>query len=156
MIERLGRAQVRLDGLSLPVAVRRLGRVPVIGYFVRVCVGVLRLPNSIQHQNRFEFYTWLQQRTIVEQQNQHHKESSEALQQISAQILAVTQTATEQQRVSELAWAQHGVIEERLAEARTHFDESLSKLTSRFTSLTQEIASTKKIDRIDWSVARRD
>src|SRR5215208_2890827 len=30
--------QVQLDGLSLPVTVRRLGRIPVIGYIVRVMI----------------------------------------------------------------------------------------------------------------------
>jgi SAM-dependent methyltransferase len=134
-------AQVKLDGLSLPIAVRRLGRVPVVGYFIRLGVSILRLPNFIQHHNRFEFYTWSQQRRIADRQDQHQRELNEALQQISAQILEIMQGATEQQRANELALAQQGVMEERFAEAQTHFDESTLKLTNQLASATEKIQS---------------
>lgn len=127
-------AQVQLDGLSLPVVVRRLGRVPIIGYFIRLGVAVLRLPNSIQHQNRFEFYTWSQQRSITNRQDQQHTELTESLQQSAAQILEIMQAATEQQRASELVFAQQAAIEER-------FTEAYAKVTSQFTSVTKKIAA---------------
>ena len=146
--------QVQLEGLSLPVAVRRLGRVPIIGYFVRLGVGILRLPNLVQHLNRFEFYTWSQQRTITDRQDQQHKELSETLQQLSAQMLDITQRTTEQQRASELALAQQAVFEERFAETRTHFDESTSRLTGKLAAAAQEItSSTKRIESLREQIA---
>ena len=139
------KSPVRLDGLSLPVAVRRLGRVPVVGYFIRLAVGILRVPNSIQHHNRFEFYTWSQQQRIADRQDQHHKEVTESLQQISAQILEIMQRAIEQQRSNEFALtAQHGEMEERFAAAQTHFDESTAKLTVQLASVTAEIALARQ------------
>jgi len=100
------KSQVKLSGLSLPVTVRRLGRLPVIGYVVRLFVSVARLPLLIQHQNRYEFYNWSQQQRIVADQNQHHQELSETLQQISAQILEIMQRAAQQQQANELSLRQ--------------------------------------------------
>ncbi|HEX6719283.1 MAG TPA: methyltransferase domain-containing protein [Pyrinomonadaceae bacterium] len=95
-------SQVKLDGLALPIAVRRLGRLPVVGYVVRLAVAVTRLPVSIQHQNRFEFYTWSQHRSLIAHQDQHYQELRDSLQQISAQMLELTQRTAEQQQANEL------------------------------------------------------
>lgn len=100
------KSQVKLSGLSLPVAVRRLGRLPVIGYIVRLFVSVARLPLLIQHQNRYEVYNWSQQQRIIADQNQHHHELSENLQQIAAQILEIMQRAAQQQQANELSLRQ--------------------------------------------------
>jgi SAM-dependent methyltransferase len=100
------KTQVKLSGLSLPVTVRRLGRLPLVGYFVRLFVSIARLPLLIQHQNRFELYNWSQQQRIVADQNQHHKELNETLQQISAQILEIMQRAAQQQQANELSLRQ--------------------------------------------------
>jgi O-antigen chain-terminating methyltransferase len=99
-------SQVKLSGLSLPVTVRRLGRLPVIGYVVRLFVSIARLPLLIQHQNRYELYNWSQQQRIVAQQTHHHKELNETLQQISAQILEIMQRAAQQQQANELSLRQ--------------------------------------------------
>jgi SAM-dependent methyltransferase len=98
---------VQLDGLTLPVVVRRLGRLPVVGYVVRLIVAVGRLPVSIQHHNRFEFYTWSQERNIIAQQDQHYTELRNSLQQISSQILEITQRLAEQQQANDLFLRQY-------------------------------------------------
>ncbi len=104
------KSQVTLSGLTLPVTVRRLGRIPVIGYFVRLFVAIARLPRLIQHQNRYEFYNWSQQQRISAQQAQHHQELSETLQQISAQILEIMQRAAQQQQANELSLRQYSEL----------------------------------------------
>jgi len=118
-------SQVKLDGLALPVAVRRLERLPVVGYVVRVLVALTRLPVLIQHQNRFEFYTWSQQRGIIAHQDQHYQELRDSLQQISGQMLEITQRTAEQQQANELFARQYEELiaryhefEVRLAENR--------------------------------------
>src|SRR5215204_3802524 len=135
-------SHVQLDGLSLPITVRRLGRLPVVGYIIRLMVGVVRLPRLVQYQNQFEFYTWSQQKRISDSQEQHHKELNEALHQISAQILEIMQRSTEQQQANELSLRQYeeliathhqleNVIEARLAETRKYIDESTLKLSEQ-------------------------
>jgi SAM-dependent methyltransferase len=134
--------RVQLDGLSFPVAVRRLGRLPLIGYLVRVIVSIARLPRLGQYQSQFEFYTWSQQRRITERQDQQHKELNEALHQISAQILELTQRLAEQQQAHELSLRQYeqllianreleNIIQARLAETRRYIDESTTKLSEQ-------------------------
>src|SRR5690349_5127930 len=41
---------VELDGLSTPALVRRLGHLPVVGYFVRLAIALVRLPNQVRDQ----------------------------------------------------------------------------------------------------------
>ena len=134
--------RVQLDGLTLPVAVRRLGRLPLIGYFVRVIVSIARLPRLGQYQSQFEFYTWSQQRRLTERQDQQHKELNEALHQISAQIFELTQRLTEQQQAQELSLRQYeqlvianreleNTIAARLTETRRYIDESTRKLSEQ-------------------------
>lgn len=124
------KTQVKLSGLSLPVTVRRLGRLPVIGYVVRLFVSIARLPLLIQHQNRYEFYNWSQQQRIVADQNQHHQELSETLQQISAQILEIMQRAAQQQQANELSLRQSNEV------ALQQYEELLAKF-HEFASATE-------------------
>jgi SAM-dependent methyltransferase len=137
---------IKLEGLSLPVAVRRMGRLPIVGYVVRVAVAVARLPNLIQHQNRFEFYTWSQQRSISAHQDQHYVEFRETLQQISAQILETTQRAAEQQQANELfvrqyeeLVARHEEFERRLAAGQKLSAEATQKLSEQQQQLTGQL-----------------
>ena len=48
---------VTVEGLSTPATIRRLGRVPVLGYLLRMIIAILRLPASLQYQNQFEQYS---------------------------------------------------------------------------------------------------
>jgi O-antigen chain-terminating methyltransferase len=145
-------AGVKLTGLSLPFAVRRTGRIPVIGYIVRLMVAITRLPVLIQHQNQYEFYNWSQQKRIIAHQDRHHKELSETLQQISAQILEITQRAAEQVQANELSLRQYAdlmvkhhefasAIEARLAGS----DESSQNLSEQIASQAQQLLHHKYI-----------
>lgn len=147
---------IKLEGLSLPVTVRRLGRIPVLGYFVRIAVGIARLPRLVQNQNRFEFYTWSQQRSIVAQQNQQYGELRDSLQQISAQLLEMMQRAAEQQQARELSLRQYeeflasyhefkSGIETHLAETRKQNDASTSNLAEQIGSQTQQLSSQQQL-----------
>ena len=146
------KSQVKLSGLSLPVTVRRLGRLPVIGYVVRLFVSLARLPLLIQHQNRYEFYNWSQQQRIIADQNQHHQELSEALQQISAQILEMMQRAAQQQQANELSLRQSNEVslqqyEELLVKYRefaTVTEARLGRNDESSLNLSQQISSQAK------------
>src|SRR6185369_9797513 len=41
---------VEVDGLTVPALVRRLGHLPIIGYFVRLAIAFVRLPNQVRDQ----------------------------------------------------------------------------------------------------------
>src|SRR5215510_3240183 len=44
---------VEVDGLTLPALVRRLGHVPIVGYFIRLAIALVRLPNQVRDQREF-------------------------------------------------------------------------------------------------------
>ena len=146
------KSQVKLSGLSLPVTVRRLGRLPVIGYVVRLFVAIARLPLLIQHQNRYEFYNWSQQQRIIAQQTQHHQELNETHQQISAQILEIMQRAAQQQQANELSLQQYEDLLVKYREFATATearlagsDESSLKLSEQISSQAQQLTHYQHI-----------
>ncbi|MDQ1560030.1 MAG: hypothetical protein QOD32_3090 [Pyrinomonadaceae bacterium] len=59
---------VRVEGLPSPL-MRRLGRVPVVGYLLRLARALVRLPLSMQHQQQFEIYALAQQQLIADYLN---------------------------------------------------------------------------------------
>ncbi len=62
---------VRIEGLPSPL-MRRLSRVPVLGYALRLVRALVRLPAQLQHQQRFEIYVLAQQQRIVDYINGRH------------------------------------------------------------------------------------
>lgn len=51
---------VRIEGLRLPFLLRRAGRLPVIGYFVRWAVAVMRLPILVHNHSQLSSYATAQ------------------------------------------------------------------------------------------------
>ena len=88
------RNQVTIDGLRLPATIRRLYRVPVIGYLVELIVGVARLPSLIRNQRQIESH-------LIAQQERFADHSNETL---SSLALSLSRLAAEQKAI---ARAQH-------------------------------------------------
>lgn len=61
---------VQIKGLALPTFIRRLGHLPVIGYLIRLGVGLLRLPVLIHRMRRQEAYSLAQNRIVAEHTNE--------------------------------------------------------------------------------------
>ena len=57
---------VELDGLTVPALVRQLGHLPVIGYFVRLAIALVRLPNQVRDQREFAGYVLSQNQQIAD------------------------------------------------------------------------------------------
>jgi O-antigen chain-terminating methyltransferase len=57
---------VELEGLSMPALVRRLGHLPVIGYFLRFAIALVRLPNQVRDQREFAGYVLSQNQQIAD------------------------------------------------------------------------------------------
>lgn len=143
------RSNVTVDGLAIPATIRRLGRVPVIGYFIRMIIAVLRLPRLLQHQNQFEFYSLSLQERIVDQQNQQQTELRNALSQVATEVREVVETTTKQQQGIDLSLRQHEelagrhedlakTIEARFAEARHYSDELTARIATQIQQLQEQ------------------
>ena len=63
------RNQVTIDGLRLPATIRRLYRVPVIGYLAELVVGAARLPLLIRNQRQIESHLTAQQERLADHFN---------------------------------------------------------------------------------------
>lgn len=61
---------VQIDGLERPAAVRKLYRVPVLGYLLELMAGIVRLPAMIRSQRQFEGYAVAQAERLADHMNQ--------------------------------------------------------------------------------------
>ncbi|MDQ3254925.1 MAG: DUF4214 domain-containing protein, partial [Acidobacteriota bacterium] len=57
---------VRIDGLSRPATVRRLGRLPIAGYAIRLGLALIRLPVFMIERNQFEAHALAQQQQTAD------------------------------------------------------------------------------------------
>jgi SAM-dependent methyltransferase len=64
------RNQVTIDGLRLSATIRRLYRVPVIGYVVELVVAVARLPSLIRSQRQIESHLIAQHERLADHLNE--------------------------------------------------------------------------------------
>ena len=145
---------VTVEGLSTPATIRRLGRLPVLGYLIRMIIAVLRLPASLQYQNQFEQYSLSLQQRIVDHQNQHQQDLSNALAQLATEMSETAKTVTNQQQAIELSLRQQEelagrhndlvkTVEARFEDARRYVDDS----TSRIATQTQELRHRHDADK---------
>ena len=75
--------QVQVEGLSFPRFIRRLGRVPVVGYFIRLAVALLRLPKFIADQREFAGYVLAKDQQIADFVNSSSVRDAEFRRQVS-------------------------------------------------------------------------
>jgi len=135
------RARVNVIGLAWPAAIRRLERVPLIGYVVESLIAVARLPLLLENFRRSEFYFLARQQEMRDHDNQVHRQLSQNLSQLSAQTRAAMERAeTQQKAIESLAHEQQDIAnrqkegndaaETKLSAIREYVDQSTAKLTS--------------------------
>ena len=151
---------VTVEGLSTPATIRRLGRIPILGYLLRMIIAVLRLPASLQYQNQFEQYSLSLQQRIVDHQNQHQKDLSNALAQLAAEMQETAQTVTRQQQALELSLRQHEelagrhnelakTLDPRFDEARRYVDDSTARIAQELRDQQQAISQRHDTDKAE-------
>jgi O-antigen chain-terminating methyltransferase len=136
------RARVKVAGLAWPASIRRLERLPIIGYLLEAAIAAARLPRLLRHLRQSEFYFLARQQQMVEQDNRVHRQLAENLAQISAQTVAGTERAEDQRQVIEsLSLKQQGLaaqqnelkagIETQLSSVREYIDQSTAELAGK-------------------------
>jgi SAM-dependent methyltransferase len=83
------RNQVTIDGLRLPATIRRLYRVPVIGYLAEWVVGVARLPSLIRNQRQIESHLIAQQERLADHFNEQRDSFALALSRLADEQKAI-------------------------------------------------------------------
>jgi len=56
---------IKINGLRSRAFIRRIGRVPVVGYVVRLIIALIRLPSFIRDQREFDSYLLVQNQEIA-------------------------------------------------------------------------------------------
>jgi SAM-dependent methyltransferase len=144
-----GRAKgVEIDGLSTPAVVRRLGHLPLIGYFVRLAIALVRLPKQVRDQREFAGYVLSQNQQMADYING-----------ISARLAELSEATTETQKIElrienwmtaerELIQNQIALLDASLhgaAAKRLDLDELYSALEDRFRGTREEIKERCRI-----------
>jgi O-antigen chain-terminating methyltransferase len=170
---------VELDGLTVPALVRQLGQLPVIGYFVRLAIALVRLPNQVRDQREFAGYVLSQNQQIADFINVVSTRLAESSQAQSVLLRQLEETferqlaehAAETQKIEprienrienriELAEKRidertEGRIEKRAAEEReliqSHLESHLEKIRVQIGLLNARVhgADSKRLERSD-------
>ena len=93
---------VRVDGLRFPALVRKLYRVPVVGYMLETVVGIVRLPVLLSSQRQFEGHVLTQLEVLANQINQQSKTGFQVAESFSREL--------------EHVWKEHGRLAEMVPE----------------------------------------
>ena len=147
------RAGVQISGLTWPAAIRRLERLPLIGYLLESLIAVARLPRLLRNLRRSEFYFLARQQQIIDHNNLVHRQLEQTLTQISEQTHAATERAENQQKAIEsMLLEQQGIADRQrelkddtetgLSKIRDNFDRSMADLTRKVEEHTQQLAQT--------------
>ena len=75
--------QVQVDGLAFPALIRRMGRLPVVGYFIRLAIALIRLPKFVGDQREFAGYVLSQNQQIANFINSSSAREAEFQRQVS-------------------------------------------------------------------------
>src|SRR5688500_11110751 len=87
---------VEVDGLIVPAMVRRLGELPLIGYFIQWAIAVARLPKQVRDQREFAGYVLAQNQQIADFINAVSARLTEINQGVSRVEEALSKQLTEQ------------------------------------------------------------
>ena len=89
------RSGVKITGLALPAFIRKLERVPLLGYLLSIVIALSRFPNLHRQLRQSEFHLMTQQEELLNHFDRAHQQT---LQNFHAAIGQVTQVVADQQR----------------------------------------------------------
>ena len=121
------RKGVSVDGL-LPVMIRRLYRIPILGYLFELMIGIWRLPVSLRNQPQFEGHALAQQELLAAHMRQLSHTTFQRLDYFSRELAKVAgerrkTIELQQQQFAALVHEQREIIarlEKLKAEMNTH------------------------------------
>jgi O-antigen chain-terminating methyltransferase len=79
---------VRIRGLRLPSTLRRLYRLPALGYFIQLAVALARLPVLVRNHSQLEAYSFAQREKLVDM----IRTVAESVERVAASVRTVDET----------------------------------------------------------------
>lgn len=136
------KAGVNISGLAWPATVRRIERIPVIGYLLQLAIGLARLPAMLTHQRQSEFYTLARQEQIVDYANRINDSTRQLANDFSARASTVENDIRGQQQTLE---ALRGEINSALAALTNEIavtNATLRDVEARAAALASQLSET--------------
>ena len=87
---------VRIDGLTVPALIRRLGRLPLLGYAINLAIGIVRLPRQIRDQRQFADYVMAQNQQVADFINTSSNEVSRLNETFAKEVSRLDETLAKQ------------------------------------------------------------
>ena len=141
---------VELDGLSIPALVRQLGHLPIIGYFVRLAIALVRLPHQVRDQREFAGYVLSQNQQIADFINVLSARVAEFSQALSTQsTLLHEMRETFGQQLAEHTTETQKIeprIEKRIAGERELTESQIEKVRARIYGSAVKGLETQQLD----------
>jgi SAM-dependent methyltransferase len=136
-----GRAkQVQVDGLIFPSTIRRIGRLPVVGYFIRLAIALLRLPRFVSDQREFAGYVLSQNQQIADFINLASTSEVEFRREVSKRF----DTSHEELRQQQSALENQN--NERFDEIQQQLDVGLQRIETEIAALKGDLESRLEAD----------
>jgi hypothetical protein len=118
---------VRVDGLKARAVLRRLYRLPFIGYALEMVAAVFRLPALIRYQRQFEAYTVAQTDLLANHLNQMGANTFREIESISNELAEVS---AEQRKFAEVQRQQISDIFRRQQQLAGHLKKAWAETES--------------------------
>lgn len=173
------RAKVSIEGLAVPAMIRRLYRLPIIGYFAELSVALARLPVLVRSQRQLECHLVAQQDRIASHFTQTNQQLLNMINQIGNRLAeagnrlaeadranaasfqdALTGFAEQQKRIAEL---QHQQVTALFREQQKLIDNHRlvtgdagpQQLKSKTSNRSQQAPGQTELDRLQASFEDR-
>jgi O-antigen chain-terminating methyltransferase len=146
---------VSVDGLKLQAIIRRLYRVPVLGYLLELAIGIARLPALFRSQREFESHALAQQELITSHLNQLSHTSFQISESFSRELTQVSSQLSQAQQ--ELAESFNRGMAGVSAEQRKFAELQHQQVIGLFREQREIIERLKKVkEELDSRLARLD
>lgn len=146
-----GRAkQVDIDGLRVPATVRKIYRVPFIGYLINLLIAWARMPLMIRSQQQFEAHMLAQQEIIVEHLNHADRTLLAHVEEVAGVLRTQAETVKNlvEQADQTRAYIAHSQqradqIQQRLEQGETKLTDALAQQAAIRMDVTQQVLAIR-------------
>jgi len=125
---------VRVKGLAIPNLIRRLGHLPLVGYLIRLSVGLLRLPVLMHRLRRQEAYSFAHNRIVADylgnELADHLSNLSTTTAEVSQRLGAISHQQEQAKHQTKILAEQHQAIVANLGELSRDLSTRIDELQS--------------------------
>lgn len=156
-------AGVKIAGLAWPATIRKIERIPILGYLVQIMIAAARLPVLLRHQRQQEFYELARQEQIAGYVNgierrvaSNANEFSTRASTIENEIRAQRQTIEGLRGEVAATIAKQVQVESRIAELAAQLNQTAETLNASVQQTADALNATvhKTAETLDASVQK--